>query len=157
MAIETDAKYIKGMLDNPGMGPNATINRWIDQILMFHFELRHVAGKTFGPDGLSRREGQPGDEQYENPEANAVDNNGPPTYVKVFEEDEDPLDFEEFKDQIDSRGGYQQEIVEQFLLEEETTLARGVGCFQKELDKARHENKLEREMVEKQIKEDKCT
>ena len=156
LAIETDAKYIKGMLDNPGMGPNATINRWIDQILMFHFELRHVAGKTFGPDGLSRREGQPGDEQYENPEANAGDNNGPPTYVKVFEEDEDPLDFEEFKDQIDSRGGYQQEIVEQFLLEEETTLARGVGCFQKELDKARHENKLEREMVEKQIKEDKC-
>ena len=69
LAIETDAKYIKGMLDNPGMGPNATINRWIDQILMFHFELRHVAGKTFGPDGLSRREGQPGDEEYANPEA----------------------------------------------------------------------------------------
>jgi hypothetical protein len=39
LVIETDAMYIKGMLSNPGMGPNATINRWIEQILMFHFQL----------------------------------------------------------------------------------------------------------------------
>jgi len=36
--VETDAKYLAGMLRNPGMGPNATINRWIDKILMFHKE-----------------------------------------------------------------------------------------------------------------------
>ena len=49
--VETDAKYIHGMLNPPEMGPNATINRWIEKILMFHFELWHVAGKMFGPDG----------------------------------------------------------------------------------------------------------
>ena len=52
LVIETDAKYIHGMLNHLEMGPNATINRWIEKILMFHFELRHIAGKTFGPDGL---------------------------------------------------------------------------------------------------------
>jgi hypothetical protein len=51
--METDAQYIKGMLNNPEEGPNATINRWIEAILMYHFELRHVAGKTFAADGLS--------------------------------------------------------------------------------------------------------
>ena len=39
LIVETDAKYLSGMLKNPGMGPNATINRWIDKILMFHFKL----------------------------------------------------------------------------------------------------------------------
>src|SRR6202012_5394876 len=47
LAIETDALYIKGMLDNPGMGPNAPINHWIEQILMFHFKLKHVRGSVF--------------------------------------------------------------------------------------------------------------
>ena len=41
LIVETDAKYIHGMLNHPEMGPNATINRWIEKILMFHFELRH--------------------------------------------------------------------------------------------------------------------
>ncbi len=147
LVIETDAKYIKGMLENPGMGPNATINRWIDQILMFHFELRHVAGKTFGPDGLSRREWQPGDEEYENPEQQVEDGLGSLTYVKKFKSDPDPLEFEEFKETIDTRGGYQQEVAPQFILEETTDLAVSVECFQKELDAARHQNKLEREIA----------
>jgi hypothetical protein len=46
LVVETDAKYIKGMLSNPSLGPNATLNRWIDEILMFHFVLRHVPGKV---------------------------------------------------------------------------------------------------------------
>ena len=41
--METDAKYIHGMLNNPNSGPNVTINRWIEKILMFYFTLRHVA------------------------------------------------------------------------------------------------------------------
>jgi len=41
LVVETDAKYIKGMLEHPDMMPNATINRWIDEILMYHFVLRH--------------------------------------------------------------------------------------------------------------------
>ena len=64
LVVETDAKYIHSMLNHPEMGPNATITRWIEKILMFHFELRHVPGKTFGLDGLSCREKQEGDEEY---------------------------------------------------------------------------------------------
>lgn len=62
MIVEVDAKYIKGMLANPDIAPTASINRWILSILMFHFTLVHVPGTHHGPDGLSRRRPQPGDE-----------------------------------------------------------------------------------------------
>ena len=63
LIVEVDAKYIKGMLRNPDIAPSASINRWIVSILMFHFELVHVPGTHHGPDGLSRRKPQPGDEE----------------------------------------------------------------------------------------------
>ena len=63
LIVEVDAKYIKGMLKNPDIAPSASINRWIVSILMFHFELVHVPGTHHGPDGLSRRKPQPGDEE----------------------------------------------------------------------------------------------
>jgi hypothetical protein len=51
-----DAKYVKGMINNPDLQPNATINRWIAGILLFHFKLVHIsADKHAGPDRLSRR------------------------------------------------------------------------------------------------------
>ena len=57
LQVEVDAKYIKGMLNEPDLQPNATINRWIQGILLFDFELIHVpADKHKGPDALSRRE-----------------------------------------------------------------------------------------------------
>jgi hypothetical protein len=62
LIIEVDAAYIKGMLRNPDIAPSASINRWIVSILMFHFTLVHVPGTHHGPDGLSRRRPQPGDE-----------------------------------------------------------------------------------------------
>ena len=56
LVIEMDAKYIKGMINNPDLQPNATINRWITGILLFHFELRHIsADQHTGPDGLLRQ------------------------------------------------------------------------------------------------------
>ncbi|KAH7917219.1 hypothetical protein BV22DRAFT_988547, partial [Leucogyrophana mollusca] len=56
LCIEVDAKYIKGMLNEPDLQPNAAINRWIQGILMFDFTLIHVPATRFkGPDGLSRR------------------------------------------------------------------------------------------------------
>ena len=56
LIVEVDAKYIKGMINNPDMQPNATINRWIAGILLFEFKLVHVPGiRHGGPDGLSRR------------------------------------------------------------------------------------------------------
>jgi hypothetical protein len=40
--VEVDTKYLKGMLNNPDIQPNATINRWIAGILLFDFKLVHV-------------------------------------------------------------------------------------------------------------------
>ena len=61
LIVETDARYIKGMLQNPDIQPSASINRWIVSILTFHFTLVHVKGAVHGPDGLSRRPRQPDD------------------------------------------------------------------------------------------------
>jgi len=56
LRVEVDAKYIKGMLNEPDLQPNAAINRWIQGILLFDFTLIHVPGiKHVGPDALSRR------------------------------------------------------------------------------------------------------
>ena len=101
------------MLSYPGIGPNAAIMRWIDYILMYHFTLRHIPGKTFAADGLSRREPRPGNDEYL-PDKDWVDE---PEGTLEFEypdlennvpgaEDNLPFDFEDFKDEIDTRGGY---------------------------------------------------
>lgn len=107
LVVETDAQYIQGMLKNPGNGPNATINRWIEQIRKFSFELKHVPGKGFAiADGLSRREPAEGDIRQEFPECEDVEGDE----IK-FSQDTDgprPMDFEEFKHTIDTRGGYLQ-------------------------------------------------
>jgi hypothetical protein len=56
LTVEVDAKYVKGMINNPDLQPNATINRWIAGILLFSFELVHIpTSKHTGADGLSRR------------------------------------------------------------------------------------------------------
>ena len=137
LVVETDAKYIHGMLNHPEMGPNATINRWIEKILMFHFELRHVAGKTFGPDGLSRRDKQPGDEEYP-PDEDMAEINKPPV-LSVAEGSELPLEFDEFRNEIDTRGGYLH------------TLALSVSCFEKEVSQAIEKKRLEHQLVLKQL------
>lgn len=61
LVVEVDARYIKGMLQNPDIVPSASINRWILAILTFHFTLVHVPGTLHGPDGLSQRPRQPND------------------------------------------------------------------------------------------------
>ena len=56
LIVEVDAKYIKGMLNEPELQPNAVINRWIQGILLFDFTLVHVPATQFkGPDALSCR------------------------------------------------------------------------------------------------------
>jgi len=53
---KTDVKYLIEILNNPGKMLNATINRWVDYIQTnFFFKIVHKKGKTFRPDGLSRR------------------------------------------------------------------------------------------------------
>jgi hypothetical protein len=110
LVIETDAKYIKGMLLNPGMGPNATINRWIDKILLYHFTLIHRPGKAFGPDGLSRRDRQPGDQERPDPDADDEPEVEPPKFLNPSEGIDNPLEFEDYKADIDTRGGYILEV-----------------------------------------------
>lgn len=123
LVVETDALYIRGMLKNPGMGPNATINRWIEKILMFHFELKHVPGATFAPDGLSRRDPHPGDEVFPNSEEGLDEVRPPLDYEDADETVPRTLDFEEFKHKIDTRGGY---LVE-------CDMAESEGEFEKDL------------------------
>ena len=73
LIVEMDAKYLKGMLSNLGIGPNATIICWVKEVLMYHFTLCHVLGKTFSMDGLSRRVKQPDNEEYEEVNSELVD------------------------------------------------------------------------------------
>jgi hypothetical protein len=55
LIVEVDAKYLKGMLNNPDIQPNTTINQWITGILLFDFKLVHVpAIHHTATDGLSR-------------------------------------------------------------------------------------------------------
>ena len=62
LIVEVDAQYIKGMLSNPDIAPSASVNRWIVSILLFHFTLVHVPGTRHGPNSLSQRPRQPGDD-----------------------------------------------------------------------------------------------
>src|SRR6201996_5661749 len=143
LVVETDALYIKGMLSNPGMGPNATINRWIEQILMFKFKLKHVKGATFAPDGLSRREPQPGDEVWP-PDENDLEDCEPPEDHPDWDHSiKQPLDFDEFKDAIDERGGYLQSI---------GNGPRSVDEFATELERSREEEQARINIVKKAYK-----
>jgi hypothetical protein len=73
--VEVDAKYIKGMINNPDVQPNATINRWIAGILLFDFKLRHVSAKDHAPaDGLSRRRDSPEDPEDQDDAEEWIDN-----------------------------------------------------------------------------------
>jgi hypothetical protein len=63
LIVEMDAQIIKGMLSNPDVQPNAAMNQWIAAIRLFDFKLVHIPAKRhLGPDGLSRREPIPGED-----------------------------------------------------------------------------------------------
>ena len=52
--VEMDAKYVQGMINNPDLQPNVTINHWIAGILLFSFRLVHIpAAHHTGADRLS--------------------------------------------------------------------------------------------------------
>lgn len=114
LTVATDASYIKGMLDNPSCGPNATINRWIEDVRRYHFTLIHVKGTLNGlADGLSRI--TPGGYQTPRPPINSEDyvdedDGAPIDFVMSEGETERPYDFDEFKDKIDSRTGFYQDM-----------------------------------------------
>ena len=66
LVVEMDAQYVRGILRNPDIQPSAAINRWIAAIQLFNFKLVHIpAEKHEGPDGLSRREPIPGEDDDE--------------------------------------------------------------------------------------------
>jgi hypothetical protein len=112
LVVETDAHYLFGMLNNPGRLPNATINRWVDYIRTnFHFELVHKRGKTFGPDGLSRRPWYPGDVVERKFDDGSEDDGEDFILTKANAEEDDPLQLEDFYEEIDIRGGYLQQVM----------------------------------------------
>lgn len=56
LIVEVDASCIRGMLNNPSAHAKGPLNRWINGILLYHFELVHIPGhKHKAPDALSRR------------------------------------------------------------------------------------------------------
>ena len=98
-----DAKYIKGMLENPDMMPTATINCWINKILLYHFTLRHKTGATFGPDSLSRRPFQEEDIEHELWSDDEDEDPELPEFEVADPSEPQPLFIKDFVDQIDSR------------------------------------------------------
>src|SRR5882757_9602287 len=64
LIVETDAKYLTGMLNHPEMGPNATIVRWFKKFLMSLSERRQGAGKPSGRVVLSQREPHRGEGDF---------------------------------------------------------------------------------------------
>ncbi|KXN85989.1 hypothetical protein AN958_10628 [Leucoagaricus sp. SymC.cos] len=103
LVVETDAKYLSGMLNNPGKMPNATINRWVDYIrTSFQFTLIHKKGKTFSPDGLSRRKWYPGDPIERRFNDGSEDDGEDLKVIKENPDNEDPLPLETFIDEIDN-------------------------------------------------------
>ncbi|KDR64968.1 hypothetical protein GALMADRAFT_82465, partial [Galerina marginata CBS 339.88] len=114
LIVETDAQFIGGMLHNPDMMPNAVINRWIEQIGMYHFELRHKAGKTFGPDGLSRRHRQPADPEVWETETDSDPEDDDELTgrfkITIADPTEPPIkSINDFADKIDNRKGFMQQ------------------------------------------------
>ena len=73
---------------------------------MFHFTLKHKKGKTFGPDGLSRRDPAPGDPVFANSEEYEDEPYGPPEIDLGSASEEELHNIKDFADVIDNRGGY---------------------------------------------------
>jgi hypothetical protein len=74
LIIEMDAQFIKGMLNNPDIQPNAAMNWWIAAIRLFDFNLVHVpAERHLSPDSLSRHEPIPGEDNDEDDPEDWVD------------------------------------------------------------------------------------
>jgi len=110
--VETDTKYLAGMLNNLGQMPNATINCWVDYIRTnFFFELVHKKGNTFGPDRLSRQKWYPGDPVPKVFKDGLEDGGGDITIRKEDPTEDDPMRLEEFYEEIDSREGFYHGIV----------------------------------------------
>ena len=85
-----DAKYIKGMLNNPDLQPSATINHWIVAILLFSFMLKHVPDNNFSLDGLSRYPRVPEDAEKEDDFEEWIDDVYRLYVADAFVEFEDP-------------------------------------------------------------------
>jgi hypothetical protein len=74
LVVEMDTLYIHGMLNNPDVQPNTTINQWIAVILLFDFKLVHIpAEKHHRPDGLSQRKLVEGEDNNEDDPKDWID------------------------------------------------------------------------------------
>ncbi|KXN91842.1 hypothetical protein AN958_11661, partial [Leucoagaricus sp. SymC.cos] len=138
LVIETDAKYLFGMLNNPGKLPNAMINCWVSEIRNFQFTMVHKEGKIFGPDGLSRQRYYPGDKTTRNFDDGTDDEGEEFELEKATPETSDPLPLDEFWDDINTRTGFMNEV------------AQGIEDFTWELSWAQEE-RTAKELARKKL------
>ncbi|KXN85039.1 hypothetical protein AN958_11777, partial [Leucoagaricus sp. SymC.cos] len=103
LVVETNAKYLSGILNNPGKMPNATINCWVNYIRTnFQFTLIYKKGKIFSPNGLSRRKWYPGDLIERRFNDRSEDDGEDLEVIKENPDNEDLLPLETFIDEIDN-------------------------------------------------------
>jgi hypothetical protein len=69
---------------------------------MVKFTLKHIKGVNFPPGGLSRREAQPGDEVWSNGDDDRGIHGPPGNHSDWDYFTEQPLDLDEFKEEIDA-------------------------------------------------------
>jgi len=113
-----------GMLNNPGKMLNTTINRWINYIWTnFFFKIVHKKEKTFRPNSLSKRKWYLGDLSQEN-FTNSINNKARDIVMRKEDPKSlDPLELEEFYEEINSREGFfHKSIKKELLLELERNL-----------------------------------
>jgi len=145
LIIETNARYLFGMLNNPGRLPNTTINHWISEIRHYQFTLVYKEEKTFGLDGLSRRKGYPGDKKTRRFN-DRTDNEGKElAFQKKTLGLSDLLPLEEFWEEIDTRTGFFQETKKDLVI------------FKKDLQEILRETRAEELAIRKLIREKGCT
>jgi len=77
----------------------------------FFFEIVHKKGKTFRPDGLSRRKWYPGDLSPKEFTDGTDDRAGDIVLRKDNPQEPDLLELDEFHEEIDSREGFLQNIL----------------------------------------------
>jgi hypothetical protein len=148
LIVQTNAKYIHGMLRNPTIMPNANLNWWIEEIYMYHFDLEHVPGKNFAADGPSRRTRQIGDPVHL-PESTAdLEERGQMKIIFPYGSS-DILDLSEFHGDIDNCTGFLLNIADAIL-----PMAERVEDIQYECEQAMKESEGLRLWVEEKFPRD---
>src|ERR1700760_2177296 len=121
-----------------------------EQILRYHFTLVHVPGKLHGPDGLSRRPWAEGDPEYPHDEDDDIEiaDEGLKGVEYPYGDQYLPKAFEDFKHEIDTRGGYYVSIAEENGFElTESYEDISLECFKAEQEELMYQKAKEKRLA----------